>query len=93
VRQGARPDTPTLIVLDSVSETLGSKWAFCTEGFGCLNRAIPNFLVGEVLGEENVWGGLARRTAVVLDGLGKVAVGCLSVVTHNLILEEDFDGS
>ena len=91
--QGARPDSPTLIVLDSVSETLGSEWAFCTEGFGCLNRAIPNFLVGEVLGEENVWGGLARRTAVVLDGLGKLAVGCLSVVTHNLILEEDFDGS
>ena len=83
MRQGARPDTPTLIVLDSVSETLGSKWAFCTEGFGCLNRAIPNFLVGKVLGEENVWGGLARRTAVVLDGLGKVAVG-LSVVAHNV---------
>jgi hypothetical protein len=92
VWQGARPDSPTLIVLDSVSETLGSEWALCAEGFGCLNRAIPNFLVGEVLGEENVWGGLARRTAVVLDGLGKVAVG-LSVVTHNLILEEDFDGS
>jgi hypothetical protein len=36
---------------------------------------------------------LARRTAVVLDGLGEVAVSCLSVVTHNLILEEDSDGS
>ena len=91
--QGARPDSPTLIVLDSVSETLGLERAFCTEGFGCLNRAIPNFLVREILGEENIWGGLARRTAVVLDGLGKVAVGCLSVVTHNLILEEDTDGS
>ena len=93
MRQGARPDSPTLIVLDSVSETLGSQWALCTEGFGCLNRAIPNFLVREVLGEENVWRGLTRRTAVVLDGLGKVAVGLLSVVTHNLILEEDTDGS
>jgi len=93
VRQGARPDSPTLMVFDSVSETLGSERAFCAEGFGCLNGAIPNFLVGEILGEENVWGGLARRTAVVLDGLGKVAVGCLSVVTHNLILEEDTDGS
>ena len=91
--QGARPYPPTLIVLDSVSETLGSERAFCTEGFGCLDRAIPNFLVREVLGEENIWRGLARRTAVVLDGLGKVAVGCLSVVTHNLILEEDTDGS
>ena len=82
--QGARPDSPTLIVLDSVSETLGSEWALCAEGFGCLNRAIPNFLVREVLGEENVWGGLTRRTAVVLDGLGELAVACLSVVAHNV---------
>jgi hypothetical protein len=36
---------------------------------------------------------LARRTAVVLDSLRKVAVGCLSVVTHNIILEEGTDGS
>jgi hypothetical protein len=35
---------------------------------------------------------LARRTAVVLDGLGEVPIS-LSVVTHNISLEEGTDGS
>ena len=91
--EGACPDSPTLIVLDSVSETLGFERALIAQGFCHPYRVLTGLLVWEVLGEENVWGGLARRTAVVLDGLGKVAVGCLSVVTHNLILEEDTDGS
>lgn len=91
--QGARPYSPTLIILDSVSETLGFERALITQRFRHPYRVLTGLLVWEVLGEENVWDVLARRTAIVLDGLGEVAVGCLSVVTHNLILEEDFDGS
>ena len=91
--QGASPYPVGFLGFYRVGETLQSDGAVSAERFRCLNRAIPDFLVREVLGEENIWGGLARRTTVVLDGLSEIPVALMSVVTHNLILEEDTDGS
>jgi len=93
VWQSTSPDTVGLLRFDSVGETLQPDGAFGAERFGCLYCTVPDFLVGEVLGEENIWGRLARRTTVVLDGLSEIPVALMSVVTHNLILEEDTDGS
>ncbi len=91
--QSASPYPVGFLGFYRVRETLQSDWAVSAERFGCLDRTVTDFLVGEVLGEENIWGGLARRATIVLDGLSEIPVALMSVVTHNLILEEDTDGS
>jgi len=76
-----------------VGETLQPDGAFSAERFGCLDGTIPDLLVRKVLREEYVWRVLTRCTTVVFDGLSEIPVALMSAVTHNLILEEDTDGS
>jgi len=93
VRESASPYPVGLLVLNRVGEALQFDGAFGAERFGNLDGVFPGLFLREVLGEENVWDVFAWRTADVFDGFGKFAVALMSAVTHNLILEEDTDGS
>lgn len=93
MREGASPNPVGFLILDSVGETLQLDGAFCAESFGNLDRVFAGLFLWEVLREENIWDVFAWRTADVFDGFGKFAVALMSAVTHNLILEEDTDGS
>lgn len=90
--QSACPDSPPFIVLDSVGETLGFERAFSAQSFGNPDGVFPGLFVRKVLGEKNVRNVLAWGSTVLFDGFREVTVG-LSVVAHNLILEEETDGS
>ena len=91
--QSASPYPVGFLGFYRVGETLQPDGTVSAERFGRLDRTIPDFLVRKVLRKENIWRGLARRATVVLDGFSEIPVALMSVVGHNLILEEDTDES
>ena len=89
----ASPNPVRFLCLDSVGETLNFERAVIAERFGNTDGILPRLLLGEVLGEENVGDVLAGCPTVSFDSVREGAVGLMSVVAHNIILEEGSDGS
>ena len=75
MRQSACPDSPTLVMFDSVGEAWDFHRAPGTHGLSGLNRNGPGFRVGVILGEEYLGDFLTSDPTGLVDGVGEFPVG------------------
>ena len=85
----ASPNPVRFTVLNCVSEADGFDGAFVAEGFGQTDRILSGVAVRVILREKHLGDILARCTASLIVSVRQMTVGCLSVLAHNIILEED----